>query len=256
MKLENKIGLVTGAGRGIGKGCALELAHNGADLVINDRPGSPDIASTAKEIRAFGRSCTVIVKDVFSPVGREALVREAFESTDRIDFLVSNPAKNVRGSFLEFDPKDFERVIQCTLTSGFHLSQLVARQMVKRGAVGKIVFISSVHAEMPFANNTAYGAAKAGLNHMTCTIATELSQHRINVNAIEPGWIDTPGEWESYGKDALRQEGTRLPWGRLGTPRDIGKAVTFFVSDEADYITGVVMPVDGGYRFKDLRSET
>jgi glucose 1-dehydrogenase len=255
MNLENKMALVTGAGRGIGKGCALELAHRGADLVINDRPGSPDIASTADEIRALGRSCTVIEEDVFTRACCEALVSKAIESTGRIDLLVSNPAISLRGSFLDLDPQDFECVVHGTLTSGFHMSQLVARHMVERGKGGKIIFISSVHAHMPFANSIAYGAAKAGLNHMTCTIATELSQYRINVNAIEPGWINTPGEWASFGEDTILQEGAKLPWGRLGTPRDIGRAAAFLASDEADYITGVVLPVDGGFRFKDCRAE-
>jgi len=255
MKLENKIALVTGAGRGIGKGCALELARAGADLVINDRSGSPDVAATAEEIRALRRDCTVVESDVFSRQGCEALVSQAIESAGRVDILVSNPAKNVRSSFLKYDPEAFESSIAGTLSSGFHMAQLVARHMVNRNKGGKILFISSVHAEMNFAGSIAYGAAKAGLNHIAGTIAVELSQHRINVNVIEPGWINTPGEYTTLSEEVLLEEGKKLPWGRLGTPQDIGRAAAFLASDDADYITGVVLQVDGGFLLKDFRSK-
>ena len=123
--------------------------------------------------------------------------------------------------------------------------------MVERGKGGKIVFISSVHGAMPYQNAVAYNAAKAGLNHMAKTIARELAPHKINVNIIEPGWIDTPGEHESFGTEYLMEQGRALPWKRLGTPADIGKAATFLSSDAADYITGTIMRVDGGYVHKD-----
>lgn len=254
MLLAGKTALVTGAGRGIGKGCALELAHAGADLILNDRPDSPDLEAAAAEIRELGRDCHTIAADVFSRDGCEQLVARAFELVPAIPILVSNPARSVRCDFLQYDPDDFERVIAATLTSGFHLSQLMARRLVDARLGGKIVFISSVQAEMPFAQSVAYNAAKAGLNHMARTIATELAAHRINVNVIEPGWTDTPGEHASFGEEAIQREGVKLPWGRLGTPSDIGKAVAFLVSDAADYVTGSVLCVDGGFRFKDCRS--
>lgn len=253
--LTGKIALVTGAGRGIGQGCALQLARCGADLIINDRPGSSDLRATAEKIRALGRQCVAIEADVFSRVGCENLVRAALEACERIDILVSNPAFSRRSGFLEFPPELFEQTIQGTLTSGFHISQLVARHMVARGQGGKIVFMSSVQAEMPISMCSAYGAAKAGLNHMTQSIAVELAPHRINVNAIEPGWIDTPGEHVAFTEETITAEGQRLPWGRIGVPRDIGYAAAFLVSDEADYITGVVLPVDGCFRFKDCGPE-
>ena len=251
MILDGKYGLVTGAGRGIGKGCALQLAHSGADLIINDRPGSSDVAETAEEIRAVGRQCTVVQADVFSRDGCETVVSRAIEAAGRLDILVSNPAAGVRGDFLDYDPDQFERVIKGTLTAGFHISQLVARQMVHQGGGGKIVFISSVQALMPYARSVAYNASKAGLNHMARTIAVELTSHRINVNVIEPGWIDTPGEHLAFGDDRIEREGAKLPLGRLGTPADIGQAAAFLASDSADYITGATLRVDGGFWFKD-----
>ena len=255
MDLTGKVALVTGAGRGIGKGCAMQLARCGADVVLNDRPGSPDLEATAAEIRALGRTCRAIEADVFSRAGCERLLSTALESFPRIDILVSNPAYSRRAPFLDYSPEEFEKTISGTLTSGFHMSQLVARHMVARGGGGKIVFISSVQAELPISLCVAYGAAKAGLNHMMRTISVELAPHRINVNAIEPGWIDTPGEHVSFSDETMANEGRTLPWGRLGLPEDIGHAAAFLVSDEADYITGTVLPVDGCFRFKDCRAE-
>src|SRR5437868_15017109 len=137
MKLTGKIALVTGAGRGIGKGCAVELARVGADVVVNDRPGSPDLATTADEIRTLGRQAWPVEADVFSRAGCEALVGQALSAAGRIDILVSNPAFNVRADFLELDPALFERIVQGTLTSGFHVGQLAARHMVARRERGE-----------------------------------------------------------------------------------------------------------------------
>lgn len=255
MKLTGKWALVTGAGRGIGKGCALELARAGANIVINDRPDSPDLDAAASEIRAFGRECHALGADVFARAECEKLVARAVEATGGIDILVSNPAASIRGPFLEYDPADFEHVIRGALISGFHMSQLVARDMVRRAAKGKIIFISSVHAPMPYAGSVAYNAAKAGLNHMARTIAVELAPHRINVNVIEPGWIDTPGEHIAFGAEMIEREGAKLPWGRLGTPADIGKAAVFLASDDADYISSETLRVDGCFVFKSCASE-
>lgn len=255
IRLDGRRALVTGAGRGIGKGCALELARSGADLVLNDRPGSNDLAQTADQVKALGRQVWTIEADVFLPSGCQSLVAGAIEQAGAIDILISNPAYGKRGSFLEFTAADFDKVVDATFKSGFHISQAIARHMVDRGRGGKILFVSSVNAEMPVERNTPYGSAKAALNQLTQCIAVELFAHRINVNAIEPGWIDTPNERITFSDQVVDSAGSSLPWGRLGTPEDIGRAAAFLVSDAADYITGVVLPVDGGYRFKDMRRE-
>ena len=251
MSLVGKTALITGAGRGIGKGCALALARCGATVVINDRPASPDLEETVAEIRGAGCEALALEADVFSRAGCASLVRRTLDQVDGIDILVSNPAYSVRGAFLDYDPDVFERVLRGTLVAGFHMSQLVARHIVERGKGGKMVFISSVHASIPLQNAIAYNAAKAGLNHMALSIARELVPFKINVNVIEPGWIDTPGEHETFGAEALAEQGRALPWKRLGTPADIGSAAAFLSSSDADYITGAIMRVDGGYMHKD-----
>jgi glucose 1-dehydrogenase len=256
MKLFGKKALVTGAARGIGRGCALELARAGADVAVNDHGRTPLAESAVDEIRGLGRQAVLAEGDVFHRAGCEQVVVNTLQELGRIDILISNPAFSRRGAFLDYDPTLFEKVIQATLTGGFHMSQLVARHMVERGGGGKIVFISSVHNRVPFVHSVAYNAAKHGLVHMAATIAAELLPHRINVNVIEPGWIDTPGEREVFGDEVIHEAGTKLPWGRLGTPDDIGKTAVFLASDDADYITGASLLVDGGYWLRGAKGET
>ena len=252
MNLDGKIALVTGGGRGIGKGCALELASRGADVIVNDRLGSPDLAATTREIEQLGRRSLAIEVNIFQRAGCEQLVAAAIEAWGRLDILVSNPAYSIRGDFVDYDADEWQKTLDGTLSSGFHMSQLAARHMIQRGGGGKIVFISSVHAAMPYQRSVAYNACKAGVNHMARTIAAELAPHKINVNVIEPGWIDTPGEHENFD-DANFAEGIRrIPWKRIGLPADIGKAAAFLASDDADYITGTILRVDGGWVLKDV----
>jgi glucose 1-dehydrogenase len=246
MKLLGQAALVTGAARGIGRGCAVELARAGADVAVNDRDRSPEAEAVVAEIGSLGRRAVLVEGDVFDRAGCESVVARAVAALGRLDILVSNPAYSRRGDFLDYDPDVFEKVLKGTLFGGFHMSQLAARHMVARGGGGKIVFISSVHTRIPFARSVAYNAGKAGLTHMARTIAAELLPHRINVNVIEPGWIDTPGEHATFGSEVIARAGASLPWGRLGTPADVGRAAAFLCSDDADYITGTELVVDGG----------
>lgn len=255
MDLLGRTALVTGAGRGIGRGCALELARCGADLVVNDRPGDSGLPGTVEQVHAIGRSCLAVEVDVFERSACESLFADALREVGRIDVVVSNPACSIRGDFVGFDPADFERVVQGTLISGFHIGQLAARHMVQGGGGGKIVFISSIHAKMPYGRSVAYNAAKAGLNHMAFTMASELADYHINVNCIEPGWIDTPGERQAFGDARIDAAGSALPWGRMGTPSDVGRAAAFLSSSDADYITGASLRVDGAFWLKDMMSE-
>jgi len=251
IELAGKKALVTGAAGGIGQGCAIELARCGADVVVNGRPGGTDLADTVRQIESLGRSATPIEANVFERAECEQLVAQAIEAVGRLDILVSNPAAGQRVPFLEFPPEEFERGIKGTLVAGFHIAQLVARHMVERGGGGKIIFISSVHAEVPYLLAAAYNAAKAGLNHLARSIAVELFQHRINVNSINPGWIDTPGERRDFTEEQIQREAAKLPWGRMGTPAEMGKAAAFLASSDADYITGTVLRADGGFVYKD-----
>lgn len=250
MKLSGKIALVTGGGRGIGRGCAVELAREGAGIILNDRPGSPDLAAAAEEIRALGRTCWPVEGDVFTRDGCETLVAAGLAAAGRIDILVSNPAARATGEFLDLPTDEFERVLRGTLTSAFHMSQLVCRHLVERGRGGKILFISSVHSFMPFPREVAYNTAKAGLEQMMRTLAAEMVRHRINVNAVAPGWIDTPRERELFPGEVLERAAKEIPWGRMGRPEDIGRAAVYLCSGDADYLTAQVLVIDGGFGLK------
>jgi glucose 1-dehydrogenase len=250
MKLTDRVALVTGASRGIGRGCALELARAGADVVVNYRSHADEADAVVQEIRGIGRRAISYGADVGDRAAVDGMVAAALAEFGRIDILVNNAAYSIRKPFIDYTEAEFAEVLQVAMWSVFHCSQAVARHMVERGGGGKILVISSIHAFIPFPNSSPYNTAKAGINHMAYTLAGELAPHRINVNVIEPGWTDTPGERRYYSEEQLRAAGLQLPWGRLGHPEEIGKAAVFLASDDADYITGANLRVDGGIWLK------
>lgn len=245
--LENKVAIVTGSSRGIGRGCALEMAKAGADVVVTYRTHPEEAQEVAKIIRQMGREALVVPLDVADRGQVEDMVQAAREKFGKINILVNNAAITIRKPFLEMPVEDMARVLNVSLWGVFHCSQTVARVMVEQGQGGKIIIISSVHASIPYGTSLPYNTAKAGINNMGYTMAAELAQYRINVNVIEPGWTDTPGERVLETEENLQEEGKKLPWGRLGKIEDIGKAATFLASDAADYITGACLRVDGGF---------
>jgi glucose 1-dehydrogenase len=238
---------VTGSNRGIGRGCAVELARCGADVTVNYRRHAEEAEEVAAIITGLGRRALAFQCDVADRAQIERMVAATVERFGRLDILINNAYASIRKPFLELEPEDVEQTWAVSLWGVFHASQLCARQMVRQGEGGKIVNISSVHSFIPFPLSTAYNTAKAGINHMANTIAAELVPHRINVNSIDPGWIDTPGERRYTTEEEIRAAGKRLPWGRLGTIEDIGQAAAFLCSPAADYITGSVLRVDGGF---------
>lgn len=253
MDLKGKVAIVTGGARGIGFGCAQALAEAGASILLADRPGSEELSSAAETLTSQGAPCLPLEADAFSREGGESTLQACLKEFGTVDILVHVPAYNRRADFLDYEPEVFEGILSSALLGGFHISQLVAKQLVSEQKPGKIVFISSVLARIPNARCVAYSAAKAGLNSMMQTMAIELCEHHINVNAIEPGWIDTPGERQHYDDETMAAEGRKLPWGRLGLPEEIGHAAAFLASRKADYITGTILPVDGAYRLKHCR---
>jgi len=247
VNLENNIAIVTGSSRGIGRGCAIEMAKVGADVVVTYRTHPEEAQEVAEIIRQMGREALVVQLDVADRQAIENVVQVTLNKFGKINILVNNAAMTIRKPFLEMPVEDMAHVLNVSLWGVFHCSQAVARVMVKQKQGGKIIIISSVHAFIPYATSLPYNTAKAGINNMGYTMATELAPYRINVNVIEPGWIDTPGEHKLATDEELKAEGEKLPWRRLGAIEDIGKAAAFLASDAADYITGACLRVDGGF---------
>jgi len=250
-RFEGKTALITGSARGIGRGIALCLAEEGANVVVNDRSNEALAEETVEEIKALGVDAVFLKADVSKPDQVATLLQEAIERFGRIDIVVSNAAYSIRNHVVDTTWEEVLATLEVTQFGVFHVCQAAARHMIQQSpnpsSRGKIVVISSVQSEVASEGCAAYNMAKAAINHFASTLAAELAPSRINVNVITPGWIDTPGERAFYSEEKIQEGGKRLPWGRIGTPRDIGKAVAYLASDDADYVTGSILKVDGGY---------
>ena len=249
-RFTGKVALVTGAARGIGRGIALCLAEEGADVIVNDLPPADGLGArgTAQEVEALGRRALAYDADISDREQVAALFAAGAAHFGQIDIAVANAAFSIREPVVEARWEHVLRTIEVTQFGVFHTCQAAAQQMVRQGRGGKIVIVGSILAEIPFPSSAAYNMAKAAVNHLGRTLAAELAARRINVNVVNPGYIDTPGERKFATEEQLQRAGRNIPWGRLGTPRDIGRAVAYLASDDADYVTGSVLQVDGGYR--------
>jgi len=247
LRLDGKIALVTGASRGIGRGIALRLAAEGADVVVNYRSHPDEAEEVAQEIARLGRRALVWQADVGERDAVAAMFAAAVAQFGGLDIVVANAALSIRAPVIEAQWAHVLRTLQVSQFGVFHTVQMAAQQMARQGRGGKIVIISSVHQELAPVNSAPYNMAKAAINHLGETMAAELAGRHINVNMINPGWIDTPGERAFATEEEMREGGKRIPWGRLGTPEDIAAAAAFLCSAEADYITGATLRVDGGY---------
>ncbi|MBN1286110.1 MAG: glucose 1-dehydrogenase [Anaerolineae bacterium] len=245
--LTGKVALVTGASLGIGRACAERLAAAGADVIVNYRSSQDAAEEVAAGIQAMGRRALAIRADVSDRAAVEAMFGAALDRFGRLDLLVANVGYNVREPLVEADWETFRRVIEVNVMGAFHPVQLAAQRMVNQGEGGGIVFISSVHAEIPVARSGAYNLCKAGLNHYMDTLAVELAPHRIRVNTVNPGWIDTPGERKFMSEEEIYERAQALPWGRIGRADEVADAVVMLCSPQADYITGATLRVDGGF---------
>jgi glucose 1-dehydrogenase len=246
MSLTGKIALVTGASLGIGRGVAIGLAQAGADVAINFHSHADEAESAAEEIRRAGRRALTIRADVADNEAVEEMVRRVVGELGRLDIAVSNAVYSDREPFYEADLTGFRRTVDVTMWGAFHLLRGSARQMIAQGGGGVIVFISSPHAYVPVPRSMAYNMSKAATDQMARTAAIELIDHRIRVNTIHPGWIDTPGERKFVSEEQIREFGQKLPWKRIGRPDEIARGVVFLCDPASDYVTGAELLIDGG----------
>ncbi|MEZ4645630.1 MAG: 2-dehydro-3-deoxy-D-gluconate 5-dehydrogenase KduD [Chloroflexota bacterium] len=244
--LEGKVALVTGASRGLGQAMALGLAAAGADIAALDRAECND---TCAQVQALGRRYHNILCDLSSatPDDMQGYVAEVVQALGRLDILLNNAGIIRRAPIFEFSAADWNDVLQVNLTAVFYLSQAAAKQMAAQGG-GKIINIASMLSFQGGVLVPSYTAAKSGVAGLTKALANELAAHHINVNAIAPGYMATDNT-APLRADPVRNKAIleRIPAGRWGDPTDLQGVAVFLAAPASDYMSGAVVPVDGGW---------
>jgi len=254
-KLTDRVAIVTGAGKGIGRGIALAFAEAGAHVVCAARTLA-DIEATAEAVRARGRRALAVVCDVTKSDSLGALVAATLAEFARIDLLVNNAGGTGPRPALDTSERFFEAALRFNVTSAFLLTRLVVPKMLETAGGGAVVNISSRASDMVQTGFVAYGAAKAALNQMTRNLAAELAP-KVRVNAISVGGVETASLEVVLTNEALRREFERnTPMGRPGSPEDIAACALYLASPAAGWVTGKVFQIDGGTEFPAIRVST
>jgi 3-oxoacyl-[acyl-carrier protein] reductase len=243
MTMEGRVALVTGASQGIGRACAIALAEAGADVALGSR-NQEKLGLVAKEIEALGRKALALSLDVSSSTSVQAAVKQALEALGKIDILVNNAGITKDNLLLRMKPADWDVVLRTNLDGAYHTIRAVLPGMVRQ-RYGRIINITSVVAQAGNSGQANYVASKAGLIGLTKAVAAEVASRSITVNAVAPGFIST-AMTEKLSDDIKSKLLSVVPLGRMGTDRDVACAVRFLASDEASYITGHVLNVNGG----------
>jgi 2-deoxy-D-gluconate 3-dehydrogenase len=243
--LSGKVALVTGARTGLGQGMALALARAGADIVAL---GSSAMPETAEQVAAAGCRFQAMTIDLSRPFDARAIISEAVSSAGGVDILVNNAGIIRRADLLDYPEDHWDSVIDVNLTAAFRLSQAAARHLVATRRPGRIVNVASMLSFQGGIRVPAYTASKHGIAGLTKAMANELAPHGITVNAIAPGYMATDNtEALRADPDRSTQISARIPMGRWGAPGDLDTAVLFFASPASGYVTGTLLPVDGGW---------
>ena len=252
--LQGQVALVTGGDSGIGKGVALELAKAGAKVIINHVDAHEVAQQTVDEIKTAGGEAYAIHADVSKEDEVKAMYAEMFQQYGTIDILVNNAGLQRDSKFVDMTLEQWNTVIGINLTGQFLCAREAAKEFIKRGVVqerskaaGKIICMSSVHEVIPWGGHVNYATSKGGVMMMMKSMAQELAPHKIRVVSIGPGAIQTHINQSAWATpDALNKLLTLIPYNRIGEPEDIGKLAAWLASDEADYITGTTLFMDGG----------
>jgi len=244
MDLSGKLAIITGSGRGIGREIALRLAEAGADIVIFDIGDPAPVEEVVTRVKEMGRSATGVMGDVSVTADVERLITTTLETYSKVDILVNNAGITRDQLAMRMSDEDWDRVLTINLKGVFLCTRGALRPMIKQ-RWGRIVNISSIVGLIGNAGQANYASAKAGIIGFTRSIAKEVASRNITVNAVAPGFIDT-AMTQKLPEDRKKELIDRVPAGYLGTPRDIAEAVAFLASEEARYITGHVLTVDGG----------
>ena len=248
VRLKDKVALVTGAASGIGKAVALRFAREGAHVAANYHPGgSHGSDEVLGELNAIDSTAIAAAANVDDRQGVERMIQDIVKRFGRLDILVNNAGIEIKRPFVDITDDEWNKVISINLYGGFLVSQIAARQMIRQGQGGKIVFISSVHEDIPFPAYTPYCASKGGIRMLMRNLAMELALHKINVNNVAPGAIATPINQKVLDDPAEKEKAiSEIPWGRFGEPDEVAAVTAFLASNDADYVTGSTYYVDGG----------
>ena len=250
MRLKGKRALVTGAGRGIGRGIAEIFADEGADVAVNDI-GDADANQVAAALRAKGRQAGVTVGDVSKRADVEAMIDKAWRELGGLDILVNNAGIETIVPFLDLTDEQWTRLVDVNLRGPWLCSQVFCRRAISEGRKGSIVNIGSIQAAKVLPGRTHYAPSKLALEALTRNMSAEVTPLGIRVNCVHPGLIDTPmTAWVMNAPDILPQVLAQISLGRAGAPQEIGRVVAFLASDEAGYLTGQSFFVDGGWQGK------
>ena len=244
MSLQGKCALVTGGSRGIGRAVCLELARQGARVAVNYAGNAAAAEETVRACEALGAEAFAIQADVADAAACEAMVKEVLARFGRLDILVNNAGVTRDGLMLTMKEADWDAVLDTNLKGAFHCMKAAYRPMMKQKD-GRVVNLTSIVGLRGNAGQANYAASKAGLIGLTKSMAKELAGRNVTVNAVAPGFIDTDMTAALPEKARESMLGT-IPMGRLGQAEDVAKAVAFFAGDEAAYVTGQVLCVDGG----------
>ena len=242
MDLSNKVAIVTGAGQGIGRAIALKLAEVGATVVVNAL--SESAQRVAEEIKTTSHQSLAILGDVSSAADVTRLVEQTISTYGKVDILVNNAGIARDQLLLKMSDEEWDRVLNVNLKSVFLCSRAVLRHMIRQRS-GRIISITSIIGIVGNAGQANYASAKAGIIGFTRSLAKEVASRGITVNAIAPGFIET-AMTQGLSEKQRQEVMSRIPLGYFGTPRDVAEAVAFLASEEARYITGQVLSVDGG----------
>ncbi len=244
--LTGRVALVTGGGRGIGRGIALALAHAGADVVLAAR-SRDQLDATAAEIEGLGRRALAVPTNVADLNELAALFDQTDDEFGRLDILVNNAGIGLRTPVLEVTPEEWDRVLDINLRSVFFASQYGLRRMVRDG-YGRVINTASLTSFLGFKPISVYGASKGGVAQLTKALAVEFAEQNITVNAIAPGYILTDLTQPRYDDPVWSNWILgRTPMNRWGFPDDLAGAVVFLASESSAFVTGHVLPIDGGW---------
>ena len=243
MRLKDRVAIITGGARGIGREIALTLAREGADIAICD-VNEEALSSTRIEIEAISRKCSVSIVDVGDYASCEEMANKTLDKFGKIDILINNAGITKDSLLMRMKEEDWDAVLRVNLKGAFNFTKAVCRAMIKQ-RYGKVVNIASIIGIMGNAGQANYAASKAGLIGLTKSSAKEFASRGINVNAIAPGFIKTPmtDKLTDEQKEGMLK---LIPLNSLGSPSDVANLALFLVSDSASYITGEVIRVDGG----------